>query len=113
MTGLQIAHQALMKGGISTGITCTEWYNAGPEVVRVEGSVDSGKEDGREAALDLDVSLGLLEILHALVAGNLAEHLLDLVNDELLGKLQFPLAGEYGKVGGGHALARLTFRALR
>ena len=56
----------------------------------MEGHIDTWQRDGREAALQLDVTLGLLLLLSLLVAGvdDLGQHGLDLVNRELLGKLK-------------------------
>ena len=56
----------------------------------MERHVDTREGDGSEATLELDVSFGLLLLLCLLVArvDDLGEHRLDLVDGELLGKLQ-------------------------
>ena len=73
--------------------TGTEGHDASPEVARVERYVDTGERDGSIAALELEEAvllLGLLDSLNGLlvaVIDNLAEHLLDLLDRELLGEL--------------------------
>ena len=56
----------------------------------MEGHVDTGKRDCREAALEGNVALLLLLLLGLRVArvDDLPEHLLDLVDGELLRELR-------------------------
>ena len=74
-------------------LTCTERHDTGPEVARVERYVDAGERDGSIAALELEEAvllLGLLDRLDGLAVAlvdDLAEHLLDLLDGELLRKL--------------------------
>ena len=69
--------------------TGTEGHDSSPEVARVEGYVNTRERDGCEATLESDVSLLRLELLCLREAGvdDLAEHLLDLVDGELLRQL--------------------------
>ena len=70
-------------------LTSTEGHDTSPEVARVEWHIDTGKRDGSKAALKLDVALSRLLLLRLGEAGldDLAEHLLDLLNSELLCQL--------------------------
>ena len=56
----------------------------------MEGYIDTGKRDGCKATLERDVSLLGLLLLRLLEArlDNLTEHLLHLVDGELLGQLE-------------------------
>lgn len=56
----------------------------------MERHVDTWQRDGREASLQLDVALGFAELLSLCVArvNDLAEHLLHLIDAELLRQLQ-------------------------
>ena len=59
----------------------------------MEGHIDTGKWNGRIAALELEEAVLLLGLLYRLdcllvtIVDNLAEHLLDLLDRELLGEL--------------------------
>ena len=72
-----------------SGLTCTEWHDTSPEIARVEGHIDAGKWDRSKATLESDISLLSLLFLRLRVArvDDLAEHLLHLVDGELLGQL--------------------------
>ena len=71
-------------------LTGSERHHACPQILRVERDVDTRERDGGETALEGDVAFLRLQLLRLSEAGvdNLAEHLLDLVDGELLGQLQ-------------------------
>ena len=55
----------------------------------MERHVDAGKRDGGKSALELDVALGLLLLLRLVetVCNDISQHLLDLLNSEVLSEL--------------------------
>ena len=69
--------------------TSTERHDTSPEVAGVEGDINTGERNGGEAALESDVALLLLLLLRFRVAGadDLPQHLLHLVEGELLRQL--------------------------
>lgn len=71
-------------------LTSAERHDSGPQVARMERYVDTGKRDGGETALELDVALELLLLLGPFVGAidDIPQHLLDLLDGELLGQLK-------------------------
>ena len=70
-------------------LTCAEGHDTSPKVARVEGDIDTGKGNGCESPLKLNVSFSLLLLLCLFEAGldDLVKHLLDLLDSKLLGQL--------------------------
>ena len=71
--------------------TSTERHDTSPEVTGVERHVDTSERNSGETALKGDVTLSSLLLLSLGEAGinDLAEHLLHLLNGELLGQLKY------------------------
>ena len=78
-------------------LTSTERHDTSPEVARVERHINTRERDSGEATLELDVTFGLLELLCALEAGldDVKQHLLDLLDAELLSELRHIYQPQY------------------
>jgi hypothetical protein len=73
-------------------LTGTERQDPGPEVTRMERHVNTGKRNGGETTVELDIAvlkLLLVEGLLVALLDDIGEHLLDLLDGVGLGKLQY------------------------
>ena len=97
-------------------LTSTERHHTGPKIVRVEGNVDTRKQDCSEALLEFDVALGFLLGLRMLEAlnDNVTQHflrLLDAVSFRQLQKVSVLITGQSITVQ--YTLAMSIFCTLR